>query len=72
MQKNDLADRVRTMDQFTDNYVRLQNSTRNLWRRVHHFTHLPIGYHARQRKRKAVGLLSKTGGACKRRIQTTR
>lgn len=72
VQKNNLADRVRTMDQFTDNYVRLQNSTRNLRRRVHHFTHLPIGYHARQRKRKAVGLLSKTGGACKRRIQTTR
>ena len=72
VQKNNLADRERTMDMFTNNYVHLQNSTRNLRRRVTHFTHLPKGYHARQRKRKAVGLLSKTGGACKRRIQTTR
>lgn len=72
VQKTNLADRVHTINQFTDNYVRLQHSTRNLRRRVHHFTHLPIGYHARQRKRKAVGLLSRTAGACKRRKQTTR
>lgn len=44
VQKNNLADRVRTINQFTDNYVRLQHSTHNLRHRVHHFTHLPIGY----------------------------
>lgn len=56
----------------TENYARLQNSTRNMRRRIDHFTHLPIGYHNRQRKRKALETLAKKGGARKKRLRATR
>lgn len=52
-QRSKLEERVRTIDQVADNYIRLRYSTRNLRRRVDHFTHLPIGYHARKRKDQA-------------------
>lgn len=71
-QKRRFEERVQKIDQVADNYIRLRHSTRNLRRRVDHFTHLPMGYNARQRKRKAVGLLAKHGGARKRRVKATR
>ena len=72
MQIAKLDERARTIDQVADNYLHLRYSTRNLRHRVDHLTHLPMGYHARQRTRKAVGLLSKRGSACKQRVRETR
>lgn len=70
--KDSNEERMQRIDRVADNYIRLRDSTRNLRRRVDHFTHLPIGYNARQRKRKAVSLLAKHGGARKRRVRTTK
>ena len=56
----------------TTKFIRLQYSSRNLRRRVDHLTHLPMGYHMRQRKRKALEHLSKQSGAHRHRVQATR
>lgn len=67
-----MVEQKKSFERVTDNYVRLQYSTRNMRRRIDHFTNLPMGYHARQRKRKALEVLTKSGGAHKRRVRATR
>ena len=67
-----LEERVHKIDRVADDYLRLRHSTRNLRRRVDHFTHLPMGYNACRRKRKAIGSLAKNSGALKRRVKATR
>ena len=71
-QTEELKDRFNSFDRVTKNYLNLQNSSQNMRRRIDHFTHLPIHFHARKRKCQAMQLLSKNSGACKRRLQKTR
>ncbi|MCO5567203.1 hypothetical protein L7F22_020891 [Adiantum nelumboides] len=70
--KLNMEERKKSFQRVSDNYVRLQYSTRNMRRRIDHFTNLPMGYHARQRKQKALDDLAKSGGAHKRRVRATR
>ena len=71
-QRQKLEDRVDSFDRVTEHYLNLQSTSRNMRRRIDHFTHLPIGHHARKRKYQAMHLLSKNSGARKRRLQKTR
>ncbi|MCO5567205.1 hypothetical protein L7F22_020893 [Adiantum nelumboides] len=70
--KLNMEERKKSFQRVSDNYVRLQYSTRNMRRRIDHFTNLQMGYHARQRKRKALDDLAKSGGAHKQRVRATR
>ena len=56
----------------TENYISLQNTAKNMRRRIDHLTHLPMGCVLRTRKRKSVEVLAKKGGALKRRVRVTR
>lgn len=71
-QKTEMEARFDQFIKKTDNYATLQHSARNMRRRIDHFTHLPMGYSFRVRKQKCVDVLSKKGGALKRRVQKTR
>ena len=68
LQKRQSEERFRSFVHVTDNYVQLQHSTRNMRRRIDHFTNLPLGFHARKQKRQSVELLANKGGARKRRL----
>jgi len=70
--KTKMRDESRSFEQVAENYIRLQYTSRNLRRRIDHLAHLPMGYQVRQRKRKALDLLSKHSGARKRRMHATR
>lgn len=72
VQQRESKERFRSFVQVTDNYVQLQHSTRNMRRRIDHFTNLPLGFHARKRKRQSLELLANKGGARKRRLRVTR
>ena len=67
-----MQDDSRSFEEVATKFIRLQYSLRNLRRRVDHLTHLPMGYHMRQRKRKVLEHLSKQSGAHRRRVQATR
>ena len=56
----------------TENYISLQNTARNMRRRIDHLTHLPMGCVLKTRKRKSVEVLAKKGGALKRTVRVTR
>ena len=65
-------DDSRSFEEVAMKFIRLQYSSRNLRRRVDHLTHLPMGYHMRQRKRKALEHLSKQSGGHRCWVQATR
>ena len=71
-QKQDLDDRFASFVHITNNYMQLQNSTRNMRRQIYHFTHLPLRYQSRKRIRQSVDLLRGKSGASKRRLRIAR
>ena len=71
-QTSDSDKRLDNHIRVTENYISLQNTARNMRRRIDHLTHLPMGCVLRTRKRKSVEVLAKKGGALKRRVRVTR